>query len=155
MAGHRCGEVAHAEAAMNKSASGSQPLIPIAAVSPDEAFNIYSARVCREPLVGRFAPPRRVATHFAGTSLMPPFTQKTSWSLPDRHLYKKENCGKTLRSDTQILAEASKYNSLSPLNNRGPRGCAPLLLDCFFMAIWLSDHFSGIPIVTSIAKDSR
>lgn len=34
----RCGEVAHAEAAMNKSASGSQPLIPIAAVSPDEAL---------------------------------------------------------------------------------------------------------------------
>lgn len=39
----RCGEVAHAEAAMNKSASGSQPLIPIAAVLPDKAFNIYSA----------------------------------------------------------------------------------------------------------------
>lgn len=38
-----CGEVAHTEAAMNKSASGSQPLIPIAAVLPDRTFNIYSA----------------------------------------------------------------------------------------------------------------
>lgn len=38
-----CGEVAYTEAAMNKSASGSQPLIPIAAVLPDKAVNIYSA----------------------------------------------------------------------------------------------------------------